>query len=166
MQEACPAAEQQGGFSLIEAAIAMILIIVPTSVMVVSVASGGREQLTVNERFLAIEAAKSKAEEIRATPIGEITAKWGPGGTEGPTFSVPELDGDALAGSVQVIVDETLTDDQIGFSLGMPRDLDGDLVVASVDVSTTAVALPVIVTVTWGPPNQRETFQIPVIVLQ
>ena len=58
-------------------------------------------------------------------------------------------DGQAAVGSVQVVTDEALTDAQLGFELGMPRDLDGDGQADNGDVTTGARILPVIVRTRW-----------------
>jgi len=102
---------------------------------------------------------------VRNTPIDEVFANWGPGGAN--TFAVPGLDQGAPAGSVDVVVNESVSDAQIGMSLGMPRDLDGDSFADNLDVSTTAQILPVIVQVSWASaPGTQENFRIPTLVFR
>ena len=74
------------------------------------------------------------------------------GGSIGPTFDVTELtpqDGQPTVGRITVITDETATDAELGFELGMPRDLDGDGVVGNTDVSATARIFPVVLELRW-----------------
>ena len=60
---------------------------------------------------------------------------------------------------VHVVVDETLGDRELGTQLGLPRDLDGDGSVSSVDVRERAQLLPVVLVARWagvlGPCEER-----------
>jgi hypothetical protein len=79
-----------------------------------------------------------------------VLAAYGPAGTD--SFDVDELDraNPVLSvGSIQIVTDETATDQELGVEIGMPRDLNGDNVVDDADVSDGARLLPVIVTVEW-----------------
>ena len=125
----------QAGISLIEVMLAIILIVIPTGWMVAGITTAGTAKAKAELRYEAIEAALSMADQIRATPINEVFQSFGPDGTTGDTFSVPGLDGDQPAGSIQIITDETATDAEIGMTLGMPRDLDGDALAESTDIS-------------------------------
>ena len=81
-----------------------------------------------------------------------VTAALAPGGAIGNTFTVRGLTlpaGAATVGTIQVVTDETATDAALGTRLGLPRDLDGDGVVLSNNVSATARLLPVILQVNW-----------------
>ncbi|MED6334896.1 MAG: hypothetical protein VYE81_05805 [Planctomycetota bacterium] len=115
------------------------------------------------ERALAQNAVRMISEEIQAFSARTLTehaGQWSedlvgafePGGAFGATFDVTGLstaDGQTAVGSVQVVTDEALTDAQLGFELGMPRDLDGDGQATNGDVTTGARILPVIVRTRW-----------------
>ena len=59
--------------------------------------------------------------------------------------------------SVEVITDETMTDQELGVHLGLPRDLDADGEVTSVDVRGRALLLPVLLRARWhGAGGERE----------
>jgi hypothetical protein len=68
------------------------------------------------------------------------------------TFDVaelqPALDGEPV-GTVTLVTDETLTDDDLGIDIGMPRDLNGDGDASDSDVIGSARVLPVVVRVQW-----------------
>lgn len=156
----------ESGMTLVEVAVALVLLTVPFGYMVVGTAASSRQEYDSRLRLTAMQAAESKAAEIRATPVAEIPGIWGPEGTEGPGFSIPDLNDDnGPSGRVLVVTDETLSDADIGFALGMPRDLDGDGFATNTDVTGASAAIPILVTITWGPPNNQEVFQLPVIVL-
>jgi hypothetical protein len=65
---------------------------------------------------------------------------------------------------VRVVLDETLTDAELGMALGMPRDLDGDGLQETTDVSATAQLLPIVVEVAYRPARGApELFRLPVV---
>lgn len=83
-----------------------------------------------------------------------------PGGRLGDSFEVDQLDPPediADVGSIMAIMDETQADVDLGVNLGMPRDLTGDGLADSADVSGKALIMPVIVRVRWsGRQGDRE----------
>lgn len=93
----------------------------------------------------------------------EIAEAYAPGGRIGDTFDFGGLQPWPTQGSVftvTVVTDETMTDQELGIELGMPRDLDNDLVVDNTDVTGTARMLPVIVRARWvGRTGNRELVQ-------
>ena len=77
---------------------------------------------------------------------------YGSTGTIGNTFDaigINRIDPNTPVGTIQVIIDETTTDADLGLAAGMPRDLDGDGVINNSDVSTFATKLPVVLEVRW-----------------
>lgn len=86
----------------------------------------------------------------------------------GTTFEIAELNAPPnvpTVGTIQIITDETLTDEQLEVEIGMPRDLNGDGDAADTDVNGTARLHPVIVTVTWRAPNGTQTLRQPFYVI-
>jgi hypothetical protein len=161
----------ESGLTLIEVLLAMVVFIGGGVAFFTGIATTTSIRADCADRFKATEAVLGIAEEISATPIDAVVGVWGEGGTPGNTFSIPGLDEgegeDAvLAGRIRIVTNETLSDEEIGMALGMPRDLDGDGMPTSTDVSTTALILPVIVEARWGPDRRQESFRIPVIVLR
>jgi hypothetical protein len=158
----------EAGLSLLEVLIAMVIFIGAGASLLAGLATSAAVRIDCTDRYAAIETVLGIADELRATPIDTVVGVWGPGGTNGNRFSVDGLDGEggALAGRITIVTDETLTDDDVGISIGMPRDLDGDGFATSVNVAQTAVALPVIVEANWGPAGARESFRIPVVLVR
>lgn len=155
------------GVSLVEVMVGVVIFMITFTVIVSSVVSAGNSSRRAEMRAIAVEAALSKADEVRTTAIDQLYAKYGPSGTKGDTFKIEGADGDAATGKIRVIVDETLSDAQIGAEFGMPRDLDGDNLATKTNVATTALALPVLVEVSWAYPNEKaEVYKVPVVVLR
>jgi prepilin-type N-terminal cleavage/methylation domain-containing protein len=154
------------GFSMVEVMLAIVVLAV-TSIPVVqgmlgSVAANSRSE----QRVTAGEAARSLADRIAATPVDEILATWGEGGTEGSAISILALDGSVITGRVHLVLDETGADADMKRVFGLPRDLDGDGSTASIDVSATVKVLPVLIELTWGPAGRQESFRLPLVVLR
>jgi len=59
------------------------------------------------------------------------------------------VDANTPVGTIMIVTDENASDSDLGLAVGMPRDLDGDGIVNSSDVSATATKLPVILEVRW-----------------
>lgn len=154
------------GFSLLEAilAVATLALIAGPVVHSVVLSASGRDSA---EYFAtATEGARGMADRIEVTPIDELFARFGAGGTEGPTFDVPGLPGQDQ-GRIKLVTDETSKDADNGMSFGMPRDLDGDGLADSKDVTGNARVLPVIVTVTWiGRGQSEQTLRLPLVVVR
>ena len=117
---------------------------------------------TDDARQAAGQAIRSVVERVHAVSIQALTdpADWSrvvvdafdPGNLPGPTFAVEGLDpweNEAAVGSIEVITDETLTDEEIGIRFGMPRDLNGDGQIFDSDISGDARLLPVVARVRW-----------------
>jgi hypothetical protein len=56
-------------------------------------------------------------------------------------------------GSIQIVLDETESDADLGLELGLPRDLNGDGDADDADVEGTARILPVLLTLRWRGEN-------------
>ena len=114
------------------------------------------------ERVLAQNALRSMAERIHATSYGfsdepatwatELLAVYGAGGSFGNTFPVEGLGPPATGapnGSIQILLDETALDADLGVEVGLPRDLNGDGDDDDEDVTVDARVLPVVLTLRW-----------------
>jgi prepilin-type N-terminal cleavage/methylation domain-containing protein len=153
---------RQAGFTLIEvvitAAVLFIGLLAMTSTSWVVHSLRG----TYADKQLAHQGLQGVIEDLYA--LGEIARddedgwaptileRFGPGGDIGETFNVRGLEAwpdEASVGRVTIVTNETLTDEELGVALGMPRDLNGDGAVNDTDVSDDAVLLPVIVELRW-----------------
>jgi hypothetical protein len=114
------------------------------------------------ERAIAQNAIRAISEQIHATAdrlrrestdwSADFAAVLASTGSFGDTFVIQGLapqSGETSVGTVDLVVDETRTDDELGFELGMPRDLDGDGVIDNTDVTDTARIFPVVVRARW-----------------
>ncbi len=153
---------------MIELAIAMSILLI--GVVAVSSASARLHGLRKSSREITIgqNALRAMAERIhaRAYTVAEddpgewaekLTAIYSAGGEFGDTFDVRGLNvdrGEVSIGSLQILTDETLTDEALGFQIGMPRDLNGDGDALDTDVSATARILPVLLTLQWTGQNR------------
>lgn len=168
----------RGGFTLIELCIAISLLMIGM-VSVISATTRMHSLRRQNrERTLSQNAIRSVAERIHAqsyrfsdspdTWSQDLIGVFGPGGSVGNTFPVRGLNivpGDATVGTLQIITDETVTDDTLGVQVGMPRDLDGDGAATNIDVANNARVLPVLITLRWrsqsgGVITQRHAFYV------
>ena len=152
--------EREGGFTLLEVAMASVILVISSTAMVAGLMSSSVAEQGSTRRLTAIEAVLSMADEIRATPMASVATAFN------GTFSIPGLDDENEAGRVYVITDETVTDADLPLAVGMPRDLDGDGEASSTNVSTSAVVLLVIIEASWGPEGRREFFRIPVTLIR
>ena len=150
------------GFSLIEVVVAMAVLTVSALAMSATLASTHALENSNRSRRSAENALRSVGEQILAFSDGArddpagwsavVAAALAPGGAIGNTFNVRGLTlpaGVQAAGSIQLIVDETVADAVLGVKLGMPRDLNGDGVALDANVTASAVLLPVVVQINW-----------------
>jgi hypothetical protein len=153
---------------MVEVGLAITVLVVAVMAMSASTFRMHTLRRQNRERTIAQNSVRTIIEQIQA--ISHDVAvnspdSWGldlvnalsPGGELGATFQVRELDaiqGQATVGTIQVFTDETLRDVDIGFDLGLPRDLNGDGAADNNNILATAAVdrprlLPVVVTVTW-----------------
>lgn len=159
-----PKRRRASGFTLVELALAMTLLLVALMAMSASTVRMHELRRQNRERNMAQNAMRSVAERIHSlsaisvegqgdTPWSEILATaMATGGSIGVTFDVPELDppnGNATVGTITLVLDETVTDADLGYQLGMPRDLDADGLADNADVRSSARILPVVLDATW-----------------
>jgi type II secretory pathway pseudopilin PulG len=151
------------GFTLVEIGLAMTILLVALMAMGASTLRMSSLRRQNRERAIAQNAIRALSEQIHATSdrirrsggewSEELIAALAADGTLGNTFPIQSLnpqEGLPAVGSIQVVIDETLTDAELGFELGLPRDLDGDGVIDNTDVSQTARILPIVVRAQWS----------------
>lgn len=152
----------RAGFSLLEVAIACVVLTLALGAVAASMASTGGLTRSTRERSLALEEATNVLEGLRAAPLALAFAMYnedpgddpgGKGTAPGARFEVAGLrarDGGEDVGSVEFPTrGKALREDVDDAQLGMPRDLDGDRAVTAADVSGTYRILPVRVRVEW-----------------
>ena len=159
--------------SLVEVSAAMtvmfiaMLALTSTSLVVHSADQAEKERrLALNGMTAAVERLQARSAAAIDSDLGwgtAVTEAYAAGGAPGAGFDVaglePWIDGSPI-GSIQIITDETLSDEDIDSALGMPRDLDADGLVVNGDVTNNAEILPVVVRVRWrGSAGNRELVQ-------
>ncbi len=129
------------------------------------------------ERSFAIEAAGNVIEDLHAIPFSEAFALYndvdyddpgGPGTAPGAYFDVPALEPRLSATGEILPIGQVLMPSASGVlredvdvpELGMPRDLDGDLVIDHFDHSRDYLVLPVVVRITWMSRAGPRSFQM------
>ncbi len=148
--------------TLIEVMVAMLVMTVAVQILSSIMSASMSYTASKQERGLAVESAMNVLEEMHATPFYDVFATFnsidtddprGAGTGHGAAFSVPGLDpipGEAFVGRVLLperngVLLETLESAE----LGLPRDLNGDLLVDGLDHSDDYLLLPVLVIVRW-----------------
>lgn len=157
---------RRSGLSLVEVMVALLVMTVGVYILSSTLTTAIAHAACQQERSVAIEAVGNTVEEMRAVPFGELFALYngvgyddpaGPDSAPGRFFDVPGLTPLRTPGGVAVPVGEivmpsitgVLREDTIQPMLGLPRDLDGDLVVDAADHSRDYLVLPVVVRVQW-----------------
>jgi prepilin-type N-terminal cleavage/methylation domain-containing protein len=154
----------RGGFTMLEVTVVMVVIAVALGMFASTLGSlSGLGQVN-RETSLAIEAARSVAERLRAVDLTEVHASFnadpdddplGAGTADGATFSVaglkpPEADPDGLVGQVLLpTLGGIIREDMDWPELGFPRDLNADGLIDSVDHSLDSVVIPLVIRIEW-----------------
>ena len=148
----------RGGFTLVEVAIAVIVLLVGLMALSASAVRVQGLARAARERMAAQNALRAKAEEIRSISRAGLADPLGWGVHVGnalsaiATFQVEGLtpaEGQTSVGKVQLVNDETASDATLGVELGLPRDLDGDGLANNAAVGASARLLPVVLEVRW-----------------
>jgi len=153
----------RSGFTLIELAIATSILMVGLVAIISATSKMHSLRKLTRERVLAQNAMRSVAERIHARSFGlsnthpeewvaQLIGVYGPDGTIGDRFAVRGLtavSGSPSVGAVQILTDETVDDEAIGYELGLPRDLNGDGDANDSDVTPDARILPIVLEVRW-----------------
>jgi hypothetical protein len=163
------ARRRRAGFTMVEVAIAAFLILVALAGLSASVVSSLRLGNANEERAAAAAAAREIAELLETVEFDEIFALFNDDATDGTTalggvvegsFAVEGLNPreDDADGRVGAILFPTVQSAKDGLmlredvflpALGMPRDLNGDGVVDSLNHENDYILLPVSIRVEW-----------------
>ncbi|HKX45377.1 MAG TPA: prepilin-type N-terminal cleavage/methylation domain-containing protein [Planctomycetota bacterium] len=156
------------GFSLVELAIAMVILLVALLGFSKSIVSSSITSEVAHESALATEASRQVLETLRGLPFDEVYARFNtdpaddPGGANtapGAGFAVEGLEaveGDADGFVGEIVFPTTVTmaglelrEDVVLPALGMPRDLTGDNAVDAICHCDDYELLPVLVRLAW-----------------
>jgi Tfp pilus assembly protein PilV len=161
------------GFTIIEVVITTAILVVGMVSIGLTLVASGTLRSAVEDRSRAQASLHSAVQQIQAVssvslddPAGwsqSMVNRFSAGGALGNTFPVAGLtnaNGQPAVATVQVVANETLTDLELGTDIGMPRDLNGDGLAGSNDVSADAQLLPIVVTIQWsGKAGHRQLTQ-------
>lgn len=177
------------GFALVELVLVLGVLLVALSIFSATIAATSRQRSTNRENAIAAEAARAVLEDMRARSFDRLWALYnadpeddpeGAGTAPGHRFAVPGLDPapaspDGLIGEVRLpvawgapTVEDGVTrpaklelrEDAVDRRLGMPRDLNGDLVVDGLDHGDDYVRLPVEIELEWRGKTGRHRFTV------
>ena len=167
----------RSGISLVEVMVALLIMSVGVFILSSTVTTALAHAKANHERTLAVEATSNVIEELHSVPFSELLALYngvtyddpaGAGSAPGRFFDIDGLDairgeGGAPLPVGRVILPTTtgvLREDVDDAELGMPRDLDGDLIIDSVDHSRDYLVMPIIVRVRWQSSTGPRSFQM------
>lgn len=152
------------GLTMIEMLMVMTVLTMAMAMLVRTLVSAAKLEPVLDEAETAAEGGRSQIEAMHNHPFGEVFARYNanafddpllPGSAPGNTFDVPGLDPVAPGGKVGRVefptIDGQLREDVEDETLTMPRDLNGDGVVDSVNHANDRILLPVRVVVEWKP---------------
>lgn len=178
------------GMTLVEVMVALVILTVAVYLLSSTITAAIAHSDVKRERALAVEAAMNQIERMHSEPFQELFAVYngdpsddplGPGTAAGRHFAVEGLnactgDPDGLPG--EVVVPSTaagglvmvgagpklvLREDATIAELGLPRDLNGDVLIDDRDHAEDYILLPVIVRVTWEGRGGRREIAMPTI---
>lgn len=162
------------GFTLLELMISSTVFLLVAGAVVTALVVSSALNMTNRETALAARAAQSVIEELKATAVDEIFARYNAtaaddpaGGTSpGGDFAVAGLapqagDADGFVGSIEFPgTGVALREDGDDAELGLPRDLDGDGVVDAANHAGNYRILPVRVVIRWTGQNGKRTLEL------
>ncbi len=131
----------QSGFSLIEVLVATTLLLVMALGIGTCFLSGFDAQATNSVDLRVLNGFRNQIELMRGTTFEDVIVDY-----QKQEFTVDSV---GATGSIELIVDETRNDADAA-AFGLPRDLDGDGVAETVDISSKFLLLPVKLTLSWN----------------
>ncbi|MFN0249130.1 MAG: prepilin-type N-terminal cleavage/methylation domain-containing protein, partial [Kofleriaceae bacterium] len=155
------------GLTLIEVLCALTILMVSVLGFSQAITASAKSAQTTREKTIATQAARRMIEEIEANVFAEAFWRYNaldtddPGGTgtaQGANFAVLGLraredDADGMAGEIEFPIRPgfpgNLREDIVNVPLGMPRDLNGDNVIDTLNHAGNYRILPVLVRVRW-----------------
>jgi len=161
--------------TLVEVMVAFSVLTVSVYLVSSTIASASMDRVTKRQMSIAAEAARSKIETMRAETFSQLFARYdadpsddpgGPGTAPGPHFAIEGLspvpgDPDGMPGEVLLPgMGPTLREDAVDPVHGLPRDLNGDILIDDQNHAGNYLVLPVGVRVEWLSPNGKRKVEM------
>ncbi len=150
------------GFTLVEVMIALTVISVAVYMMSSTITATMMHSAARKERTVSVESAMNVLEHMRAVPFDELYRLYndnpdddpdGPGTAPGATFNVvgltPREGSNAVGFVVMPSLEGKLRENLNMPELSLPRDLNGDLIIDSLDHAEDYKVLPIEVRIEW-----------------
>lgn len=165
----------RAGLTLIELMIAMVILTVCCGMLTSTITGTMSHNRVKAERQLAVEAGRAVVEDMHNVDFYDVFWMFnndptddagGEGTAPGAHFPVEGLqprddDPDGFVGEIIMPVKARPLREDLEFEeLGLPRDLNGDLVIDSVDHAQDYIILPIIVRMEWKGPMGDAQFKI------
>lgn len=170
------ASKHRRGFALVEVSISLVIFAIASGIMLQAMRAGYGLRGQAREEWLATAGAQSVLETMRGMSFRNVSLNFdqdpfndpgGPGTSFGAAFDIEGLDpalddadgrvGEVLLPVVNVgtaVAERFELREDLGDALiGMPRDLNGDAIIDSIDHRDDAALLPVLVRVRWNGRN-------------
>lgn len=151
---------------MIEVTVSVLTLTVAAYILSSTIGASLSHSVSKRERATAVEAAMNTIETMRATTFLDLYAAFntdpdddplGPGTAPGSTFEVqgldPVVDPGGASRPIGTIIlpdaDGQLREDMELSTLGLPRDLNGDMIIDAHDHADDFLVMPAIVRVEW-----------------
>lgn len=169
------AARSRRGMSLLEVLISIAVLVIGLSGFLQAIVTTSALESVAGEQAAAAAAARATVEQLRATPLAQVFARYNasiqddPLGVVSPgaTFDVEGLrprPGAAAVGRIRLPVaagaPTALREDLVDAELGLPLDLDVDGVIDATDHAADYRLLPVVVVVEWESRRGPASFEL------
>ena len=161
------------GMTLVEVMVSVFVLTLCTWMLSTTLMASARHAENKRERAWAVEAATNLVERMHGLPFEEVFARYNASTADdpdeacpGPHFPVEGLaptpdDEDGFVGRVWLPgPGPELREDLDLLELGLPRDLNGDLVVDAADHADDHRLLPVMVEVCWSSGGGLRRFRV------
>ena len=146
----------EAGISLIETLVVLGSVTITILGILTAHVTAAQLNRTNHETTLASEAIRSRMETIAASTPDTVIAAYGSGTAPGPTFTLATLGANSAGqrGTVEMpLSGGILRENVTNSALGMPKDLNGDGVIDSLDHTADWKILPVLVRLRWNGVN-------------
>ena len=154
--------KRRRGFSMVETMVVSTILLMGLMALTSTSMTVDRLRRSNEARRIATNALETTISEIQRTSLQAtdsdvgwaqtLVDTYGAVGDPGGDFPVRGLEAREGASGVlhiDLVTDETLTDQEIGVELGLPIDQNNDGLISSNDTTGDAQMLPVVVTLEW-----------------